>query len=155
MLSDCVYSDCWRLQKKQKGELLKIHTSMLRLMERISFASFWRVTSTADTGARSAVWRILSAYRWFSENRSVSFMRWPVSHIMGGVEIFSSKAVSHVPVFRLSACRMIISCPPIARFISSVRWTTSSIMRKTAALVIVSVINMTVISIVASFTRSV
>ena len=61
-------------------------------MERISFASFWRVTSTADTGARSAVWRILSAYRWFSENRSVSFMRWPVSHIMGGVEIFSSKA---------------------------------------------------------------
>lgn len=63
MLSDLVYSDCWRLQKKQKGELLKIHTSMLRLMERISFASFWRVTSTADTGARSAVWRILSAYR--------------------------------------------------------------------------------------------
>lgn len=37
---------------------------------------------------------------------------------------------------------------------SSVRWTTSSIMRKTAALVIFSVINMTVTSIVVSFIRS-
>ena len=40
MLSDLVYSDCWRLQKKQKGELLKIHTSMLRLMERSKTYSF-------------------------------------------------------------------------------------------------------------------
>lgn len=79
-------------------EVLKIHTSMLRLMERVRFASFWRVASTTDTGARPAVWRILSTYRRFSEKRSVSFMRRPVSRVMGRIETFSSKAISHVPL---------------------------------------------------------
>ena len=71
---------------------------MLRLMERVRFASFWRVASTTDAGARPAVWRILSTYRRFSEKRRVSFMRRSVSCIMGRVETFSSKAVSHVPL---------------------------------------------------------
>lgn len=47
-------------------------------------------------------------------------MRRPVSHIMGSMEAFSSKAISHVPVFRLTTSRMIISCPFIVRFITGV-----------------------------------
>lgn len=86
--------------EKEKGKVLKIRTSMLRLVERVSFASFWRVASTTDTGARSAVWRILSAYRRVSEKSSFSFMRRSVSHIMRRVETFSSDAISHVPLKR-------------------------------------------------------
>lgn len=78
-------------------KVLKIHTSMLRL-ERVRFASFWRVASTTDTGSRPAVWRILSTYRWFSDKRRVSFMRRPVSCVMGRIDTFSSKAISHVPL---------------------------------------------------------
>lgn len=76
-------------------------------------------------------------------------MRRPVSHIMGRVETFSSK----VPVFRLSAYRMIISCPPVARLIS-VRRTTSSIMRETAALIL-PVINVAIKPARASLARPV
>ena len=67
-------------------------------MEGIGFASLWRVAPAADTGARPAVWRVPAARGRVSEERGVSLVRGPVSHMMGGVEAFSSKAVSRVPL---------------------------------------------------------
>lgn len=86
------------MTEKKKHEKKSRHTSVLRRMEGMCSASFWRIASTAETGARSAVWGVLPAYRWFSENRSVPFMGRSFSWIMRRVETFSSKAISHVPL---------------------------------------------------------
>lgn len=99
--SDLVHSHqrgSWVHDRGKKQEKKSRRTSVLRLMEGVCSASFWRIASTAETGARSAVWGVLPAYRWFSENRSVPFMGRSFSWIMRRVETFSSKAISHVPL---------------------------------------------------------
>lgn len=67
------------------------------LVERIGFASFRRVAPAADARARSAVWRIPSAAWRFPEERRVPLVRGSISHIMRGIEAFSSEAISDVP----------------------------------------------------------
>lgn len=77
----CHVSECLKLLKKKKclvrpllhgdtvtqtllkGNKKSRHTSVLRLMEGVCSASFWRIASTADTGAGPAVWGVLPAYR--------------------------------------------------------------------------------------------